>query len=1174
MNPMIRSFVTYHAGCFAVLLLVAITMQACGDNDPYEADSPSRAYRATSWTQLIGGPDAYGMPGDYVLENGKIKIVIQDVGESFGPGLYGGSILDADRVRRGRETCCGHGLDQFVEVFPTINTMVPRVYEGDGPPLKITIKNDGSNGGPAIVSVSGESAPLLTLLGLAIEGLGALRPNTVLSTFTTDYILHPGKDYVEIRTVVDLKNAQGEPVSAEVMEELENYNMFNELIRGNLVFGSALFFGVDVSVFGPRFGYYLDGYIWRLVTELNQSTLSTPISSTFVAASGDRVSYGMTAKEGALKIPLFSASLSILFSARYPNHWSDQSRQIEFTNYFIVGEGDVASVVDAVHEIRGATVGRLEGKVIDAYSSMGLSGIKVFVFEDPRYQDTASGAGTSVHLEDLLERVTNPKVKSPLVNVIETDKGEDLLPDGNFHATLEPGHYLLLAHHPDHPEGDLVPVTITAGETTHQDLALYPSGLVYYEVRSEAGDLIPAKISFRGVPIDPTSDACKENSLQPRCKRYGDLEPILGDGFLADRLAKVCHSHNGYGSVALRPGTYEYFVSRGPEYTLDHGIVHVDPSYEAQIYATVHHVVDSRGFMSFDIHQHSQRSQDANVPPRDRLITDVAEHVEILNGTDHDYITNYKPLIWDLGINRYIHSVLSDELTTFEIGHFIGFPLRFDPLKDGNGAPPWIGHTPQQIFDSLRQHSSMDPRAAVVHVAHPRDSLFGYFYMWGLDPTSRATQGPGTFTTSPSILSLGNTDLVNPLHFSQDFESLEVLNAKRLELIRTPTNKEYEAICEMTDGSEDECHAKGKATVYDIMERTLWEQDKLLRDPNYSLEDSYKHILDDWFAYLLHGVAFTATAGSDSHTRVSNEAGCCRTFVRFSSDEPMAATDEELVERIRSHQATVSYGPFIDLSINGTARIGDTITVSDPQGEVTLHPRIETAGWYNIDRIEIYGNGILIGEIDSCGTAGTCLKPTGERRFTPWGPGEQKPYPEVRCYTRGKTIRQNTIKAFDDDITCFLDRDEQQDRTVDTWFVVIAMGQDRMFPVFTSNEYPYIQIGSLISIALQGLLPAAGDLLGKNPSTVFGIHPYAMTNPIWVDADGNGTYDTPPRYRNCGTEVPCSPIPYKKSRSREHQIMQAIKQLESSNRSIARTFLDRPFLARPGPRPLGTYTSQ
>jgi hypothetical protein len=89
------------------------------------------------------------------------------------------------------------------------------------------------------------------------------------------------------------------------------------------------------------------------------------------------------------------------------------------------------------------------------------------------------------------------------------------------------------------------------------------------------------------------------------------------------------------------------------------------------------------------------------------------------------------------------------------------------------------------------------------------------------------------------------------------------------------------------------------------------------------------------------------------------------------------------------------------------------------------------------------------------------------------------------------------------------------------------MGQHNMFPLYTSNEYPYIQIGALISIALgsiQGLPPPITDLLasllGRNPSTMFAVHPYAMTNPIWVDYNGNGGYDV---------VNPQPPLPYTES---------------------------------------------
>ncbi len=1169
-----------------LVLLFAITLGVeCGDNDKSGPDGSARAYRSSTWAELIGGPDAYGMPGDFILENGKIRVLIQDIGESYGPGLYGGSILDADRVRKGRETCCGHGLDQFMEVLPTVNTLVPAVENldpsssknGAGLPIDVTVKSDGSGGGPAIIRVQGQAAPLLTILGGAIDLLGIILPYARIYDFTIDYILAPGKDYVEIRSVIGVEGPDGTPIPAQ--EAIDAFDMFQALLAGDLVFGDALFFGVSVSAFGPPFGYYLDGYIWDLYTEQGTSTLNEPVSTRFVAASGDRVSYGLTTKIGRLQIPLFASSVSVVFSHLQPYNDSPTTNKIEFTNYFIVGEGDVASVLDSVYEIRQTNTGTVDGIVYDSVSYAGLSGVKVFAFHDPRdarwqslNQDwqtwladwNTDHPGEPYDLYDaLLNMVTRSDLESPLLNVIETDKGEDVVPDGSYRANLEvpdgfsEGRYLLLAHDLTRPRGELVSLTVQSGVTTRQALKLDPPAKVRYEIRNGAGDPIPGKITFRGMPMSPDSQACRDDIMSLSCRRFGDHEPILGDGFMPDRLAKVDFTHTGQGSVLLPPGTYEYWVTRGPEYTMERGTITLEWRHVSEIHTVVRQVVNTTGFMSFDVHQHSQKSQDSGLPVRERLTTNVAEHLEILTGTDHDYIFDFSPLIRDMDINRYIHSIVSDELTTFELGHFIGFPLKYDPTKDGNGAPGWVGKTPNQIFDSLRDEAGYGAGKTIVHLAHPRDSLFGYFYLWDLDPAKKAKPADmnpairkSEWKTGSSILSIFNSDLVKSENFSEMFESFELLNAKRFELIRTPTHQEYENICEMTDGSEEDCEAIGKSTVYDMMERTLWEQDKILNNSSYRLESGFKQILDDWFAYLNEGINITATAGSDSHTRIRTEAGCPRNYLTFSTDQPMLATDREVTQRIWDKEVSISYGPYVEFSVNRSAGIGHLLT--DRDGQVDLNIRIQTPGWFQVDRIEIYGNGLLIGEID---TDASVDPVTGMTRFSPWGPGEPKPFPEARCYTRGKTIQHDALVAFDDDVTCLVDED--------TWFVVIAMGRGNMFPLYTSNDYPYIQIGALISIAL-GALGLPLDL-GPAVSSVFPVHPYAMTNPIWVDVNGNGRYDL---------VTPRPPLPYSKSLLPEDQekVSEFIRGLESEDRVLSKIFMNREYNPIAGPRPRGTYT--
>jgi len=897
------------------------------------------------------------------------------------------------------------------------------------------------------------------------------------------------------------------------------------------------------------------------------SSLSDPIVTDYIAGVGDGISYGVVAPDGNIQLPLFSSSISIMVSSKYvqPDHPIGDPNvfSIYFDNYFIVGAGDAASVLDTVYRLRGTPTGLLTGNVLDANSRIGLSGVDVFVFKDPgtgldpghpwpelnaNWYGPANPDHRDLTLQNLLYAVSQSNVKdqegsppkqrvSPLLTQVETDRFEDLTPDGSFHCTLEPGPYLLLAYQTDRPQGNLVPVTVLPGRATSTALALPSPGRVFYRILDQTGNQVPGKITFRGLPIDPGSEACRKNLLGQDCARYGDAQPFLGDDFNPNRLTKVDFTHTGTGEVYLRPGQYEWWVTRGPEYTYDHGLVTVDPSREMEIRGQVARVVDTTGWMSFDIHQHSQRSFDSGIDVMERLKTNVAENVEILNATDHNYIMDYWPLITELGIESYLNTVISDELTTFETGHYIGFPLKWDPFQPAYGAPPWYGRTIPQIFDALRNQAGYGRGNTVVHVPHPRDSLFGLNYLFSLDPSLVEPGWASLFHISPDILSLLNPQ-INPItdgnpatiaeYFSLDFESWELLNAKRFELIRTPTVSEYENICQMSDmeptngfSDERDCLVKGKTTVYDIMKRTFPEQQAIFNgtDP---MTDSFQQILDDWFAYLNFGVNITATAGSDSHTRISTEAGCPRTYLRYSSDSPLNATDRETTMRVFLHQATGSYGPFLELTVNGSAGMGETVV--DADGEVTLNLRVQTPGWFNVDRIEIYGNGFLVGDI-------------GEDA-TPWdGVDSHQPMPgphPVRCVTQGMQIRKNAILAFDQDVTCRLAPDPSDPaRFQDTWFAVLAMGDatpgKSMFPLYTSNDYPYIQIGGMIFLALESLagidepihnpdplvnallqivkliLPALKDVLaGTNPYTIFPIRPWAFTNPIWVDADGAG----------------------------------------------------------------------
>jgi hypothetical protein len=82
--------------------------------------------------------------------------------------------------------------------------------------------------------------------------------------------------------------------------------------------------------------------------------------------------------------------------------------------------------------------------------------------------------------------------------------------------------------------------------------------------------------------------------------------------------------------------------------------------------------------------------------------------------------------------------------------------------------------------------------------------------------------------------------------------------------------------------------------------------------------------------------------------------------------------------------------------------------------------------------------------------------------------------------------------------------------TTDSWVVAEVTGTQNMFPVVSPVEFPPLDATVLIRALSHGLdlgaLPLTSNL---RPSSTHIVTPYAITNPIWIDVDGNGW--TPPR---------------------------------------------------------------
>lgn len=868
-----------------------------------------------SLTDAVGGPKALAAPGDFVLENDRIRVAIlngvnpdDSVRHSPGPHTRGGSLVDADLVLPGTSHRRGRGTDQFAELMPTSNMDITQTSE----PTSVQVVADGSDGGPAIIRAEGEREPFLRMLSALWALTGA--PDY---TMATDYILEPGAAWVTLRTVFRYGEGPFDGVEPEPMGGHDDgMPLLSWALETGAVAGDFYLSGGSVDVFAPGIGFDEDGAVARA-----GNTFDEPFQFPFVAGTADGVSYGIAAADGDLYVPLFTSSQTVVVGAgrdgdgsrgRFPD-----GTVLSYERYFFIGHGDIASVVDGYVEAKGIPYGTLAGHVLEANTAEPVTGADVFVFE-PGESAPWSQFETDVH---------------PL----------DSLADGSFEGRLPVGTWELQAHQDGRPIGERVSVEIREGEHTVRPLELGQAGAVRFWIRDGSGRRVPAKVTV--MKLDgPT-----------------ERDPILGDGLIGGDPAAVAFAMYGEGTLELPPGRYQAIASRGPEYEIDVSeSFTLDARNGAELELTVRRSVHTEGWISADLHVHGVASHDSSVTREQRVGTMVAEGVEFFSSTDHDYIVDYAPVVEDLGLEEWVQTAIGVETTTIEVGHFLGFPLGIDHLEEAGGAFDWTDHTPAEMLDYMRARGQALGFEPVTFVGHPRDGILGYFDQFGFDPF-RGTPGragePGTPRIRTPLLSLTNP-LLTTGNMSWSFDGLEMLNGKRFELIRTATAPEMARFACQERGDEL-CPQgpDGEVDVYDMMTRTMEEQQALI-DGAYTLTGDMEGHVDDWFTLLNLGFKFTILGNSDTHGFSGVESGCPRNFVMVDTDDPAFLDDQAVADAVKEHRVVASYGPFVQFWANGEP-IGSEI-VTD--GEVELQIDVQAPTWMGVDRVELYENGTLIHE--------------------------------------------------------------------------------------------------------------------------------------------------------------------------------------------------------------------
>lgn len=151
--------------------------------------SQARGGRQPESPRLIFGEDARCRPGDWILENDHLRACVADVISIDALSSTGGGLLDLVPTSNPQ-------YDEL-DFFGTSATL------REGSADHVELVSDGSDGGPAVVRVTGVDLPLRLIVGtLGVQGSALLsRPSNL--EIVTEFRLGPDSSYLEMTTWIE-----------------------------------------------------------------------------------------------------------------------------------------------------------------------------------------------------------------------------------------------------------------------------------------------------------------------------------------------------------------------------------------------------------------------------------------------------------------------------------------------------------------------------------------------------------------------------------------------------------------------------------------------------------------------------------------------------------------------------------------------------------------------------------------------------------------------------------------------------------------------------------------------------------------------------------------------------------------------------------------------------------
>ena len=807
--------------------------------------SGSKAKLIESSASLIGGGYAQGVVGDYLLSNDRIRVVIQRPTRAIAPAPYGGTIIDADLQRT-----TGSGRDTFgkLEVLYAFGRSI-NVHT-------VEVLNDGSKGGFAVIAATGDDAVIdylnppnviETYLGSGLTLVA--NPNKPLTLMaTTYYVLSPGESRVRVLTAFCNKGTETIVTSVgDIVDPGGESSTFNPLgcTNGlgtyNCLADPSTFFGVQSN--GVAYGY-------RNYTFANPRTAST---NALVSVAG----IGAVIAEAKDKSGLLT--------------WVDANAMSRPGAFGILAGQNRNYLRDFyVDRDLGAITGSI---LVNENTAKTRLTVSAKTFDGT----PAPGARVAVMVAETGRQITL---------MVADDSGL-------AKADVAPGNYLVSTGTQGAALETPTPVEVSSTTAATATVKIGASRTITVNVKDPFNAGLTAKVVI----------VCPFGPCSSRPAAYTHLFEIEEWPSSIQTIAFA--SAQGLAIIQVPPGSYEVMVTRGPEYSAypdtfpAHGVAVDVTTADATVNATLAHVVDTRGWISADLHVHAVNSPDSTVPNAVRVMSFAAEGVDVLVSTDHDFITDYAPIARELGVQDQIATMIGCEVTPFDYGHQQTYPVSRgsefggSPFDWGGGDGPSLRL--DQLYVGLR---ARDPDV-VIQMNHPRSAPGGSLEALKVNTLTGASAArPETFRMAAHPEATATDTKL----FSSNFDAIEAMN--------------------------------GTAASYAV--------------------------LNDWMTFTSRGWVKTATAGSDSHNTFIVTGGYGRSWIRSESDAIADFSSAKLATAVRARQVIGSSGPFITLTARKAgaataASVGDTLSIAAGD-TVELTVDVQAPEWMQFDAIELYSH--------------------------------------------------------------------------------------------------------------------------------------------------------------------------------------------------------------------------